>query len=178
MSLYCICESLYSWNYVTVCDRGCAAVKKKKKKTQTNGHGVLSNTMAFRVSGQLDQHSYRSGQWGANPDQHSFSHHQHYLLVGQGPTLRVVTWEMWTESLKSWCRSLILSEGSPILDCVGGKGKFPAVCITLTWGHWVRGNGNGALFWRWDRRLVSSWCQWLWSHGGTYRSLPVFLFCD
>lgn len=112
---------------------------------------------------------------GENPDQHSPSHHQCYLLVGQGPALRVVSLGDMTG--KGGCGSYILSEVVPILVCVGEK----RISCSL-YGRKAlatRENGTDGLFCHWDRtrRLIFPWCHWLWSHGGTCRSSPVLFSC-
>ena len=91
------------------------ALRKRKKLLQTNmkQHWILNISHL-----QLGQSSCLPG---ANPDRHSPSHHQHYLLGGHGLLRRYWFWKTWTKSLKGGRSSHILSEVIPILDCVGKR---------------------------------------------------------
>ena len=99
--------------------------KRKKKLLQTN----MKQHWIWSISHlQLGQSSCSPG---ANPNQHSPSHHQHYLLGGHGLLRRYWFWKTWTKSLKGGCSSHILGEVISILDCVGEKGELPVVSTTL-----------------------------------------------
>ena len=78
-----------------------AQIKRKKSYKQT------WNNIEFWVSHWYFTSPTRSIQLlaRANPDRHSPSHHQHYLIGGHGLLQRYWFWKMWTKSLKGGCSS-------------------------------------------------------------------------
>ena len=114
---------------------------KKKKKTLTNKHEITLNfECPTGISHlQLGQPSYSLG------DQHSPSHHQHYLLGGMSYS-KGTDFGRREQKVSGGCSSHILREVISILDCIGEKGELPVVSTTLDrWALGITGNGNDGL---------------------------------